>query len=41
MKICMEIGVEGRRPVGGQKNKWLEKVEADKAEHRDRQRRYT
>ena len=32
MKKCMEYRVECRRPVGRQRNTWLESAEADMAE---------
>ena len=32
MKKCMEIRVEGRRPVGRPRMTWLESVETDMAE---------
>ena len=32
VKKCMEYRVEGRRPVGRPRKKWLESVEADMAE---------
>ena len=32
MKTCMELRVEGRRPVGSPRNIWLKSVEADMAE---------
>ena len=32
VKKCMEFKVEGRRPVGSSRKKWLESVEADMAE---------
>ena len=32
VKKCMEYRVEGRRPVGRPRTKWLESVEADMAE---------
>ena len=31
VKKCMEYRVEGRRPFGGSKRTWLERVEADMA----------
>ena len=39
VKKCMEYRVEGRRQVGRPRKTWLESVEADMAEKRDRQRR--
>ena len=32
MKKCMELRVEGRKPVGRPRRTWLESVEADMAE---------
>ena len=32
MKKCMEYRIEGRRPVGKPRRKWLESVEGDMAE---------
>ena len=33
-KKCIEIRVEGRRPVGRPRQTWLESVEADMAERK-------
>ena len=32
VKKCMELRIEGRRPVGRPRRRWLESVEADMAE---------
>ena len=32
MKKCMELRIEGRKPVGSPRRTWLERVEADMAE---------
>ena len=32
VKICMEFGVESRRPVGRLRRTWLESVKSDMAE---------